>query len=52
MTMRGWSWITLAVLIAAAFALRTLWLIDAMALWSDELYSVGKSFQPSPAQPR
>ena len=47
MTVRGWSWITLALLIAAAFALRALWLIDATALWSDELYSVGKSFQPS-----
>ena len=43
----GWLW--LAGLIAAAFALRTLLLIDATALWSDELYSVGKSFQASPA---
>ena len=50
MTVRGWSWITLALLISAAFALRTLWLIDATALWSDELYSVGKSFQPSLAE--
>ena len=47
MTVRHRPWITLALLIAAAFALRTLWLIDATALWSDELYSVGKSFQPS-----
>ena len=38
-----------AVLLALAFGLRTLLLIDATALWSDELYSVGKSFQPSPA---
>ena len=36
-----------AALIAAAFAARTLLLVDATALWSDELYSVGKSFQPS-----
>ena len=50
MTVRGWSWITLALLISAAFALRTLWLIDATALWSDELYSAGKSFQPSLAE--
>ena len=28
-----------------AFALPTLLLIDATALWSDEFYSVGKSFQ-------
>ena len=41
----GWLW--LAGLVAGAFALRTLQLIDATALWSDELYSVGKSFQPS-----
>ena len=41
-------WTLLAVLVAAAFAMRTLVLIDATALWSDELYSVGKSFQPSP----
>ena len=47
MTVRSGSGITVALLIAAAFALRTLWLIDATALWSDELYSVGKSFQPS-----
>ena len=41
-------WTLGAGLVAAAFALRTLSLIDATALWSDELYSVGKSFQPSP----
>ncbi|MEC8215258.1 MAG: hypothetical protein VX069_09335 [Cyanobacteriota bacterium] len=39
----------LAVVVAAAFALRCLLLIDATGLWSDELYSVGKSFQASPA---
>lgn len=33
--------------ICAAFALRGLGVIDATSLWSDELYSVGKSFQPS-----
>ena len=43
---KGFS-ISLALLIAVAFAFRSLWLIDATALWSDELYSVGKSFQPS-----
>ena len=43
-------WTLLAALVAAAFALRTLVLIDATALWSDELYSVGKSFQPSPLE--
>jgi len=37
----------LALLIAVAFAFRSLQLIDAIALWSDELCSVGKSFQPS-----
>ena len=36
-------------LVCAGFALKALWLIDATALWSDELYSVGKSFQASPA---
>ena len=30
-----------------AFGLRALLLVDATALWGDELYSVGKSFQPS-----
>ena len=37
---KGFS-IPLALLIAVAFAFRSLWLIDATALWSDELYSVG-----------
>ena len=45
--MQRWAW--LAGLICGVFALRTLLLIDATALWSDELYSVGKSFQASPA---
>ena len=45
--MQRWAW--LAGLICGAFALRALLLIDATALWSDELYSVGKSFQASPA---
>ena len=40
--------LVLAVGVAAAFALRCLLLIDATGLWSDELYSVGKSFQASP----
>ena len=31
---------------AVAFALRTLLLIGATALWSDELYSVGKPAEP------
>ena len=43
-----WPWI--AIGLALVFAGRTLWLIDATALWSDELYSVGKSFQPSFAE--
>ena len=37
------------VLTCIAFAVRTLLLLDATGLWSDELYSVGKSFQHSPA---
>ena len=37
----------LAMVCCAAFALRALSLIDATGLWSDELYTVGKSFQPS-----
>ena len=41
------SWIVVVVAICLAFGLRALLLIDATALWSDELYSVGKSFQPS-----
>ena len=35
------------VAVCLAFALKALVLIDATTLWSDELYSVGKSFQPS-----
>ena len=41
------SWLLLALAICLAFGLRALLLVDATALWSDELYSVGKSFQPS-----
>ena len=41
------SWLVLVVALCLAFGLRALLLIDATALWSDELYSVGKSFQPS-----
>ncbi len=37
----------IAAAFAAAFAIKALLLIDATGLWSDELYSVGKSFQPS-----
>jgi len=41
-------WIEMAVVLTcAAFALRSLGLIVATSLWSDEPYSVGKSFQPS-----
>ena len=40
-------WTLGAGLVAAACAANPV-LIDATALWSDELYSVGKSFQPSP----
>ena len=36
----------LVVLVCSVFALRALLLIDATGLWSDELYTVGKSFQP------
>ena len=44
------AWILLVVaVVCSGFALKALWLIDATALWSDELYSVGKSFQASPA---
>ena len=42
---RSWSLLVMAICIA--FGLRALLLIDATSLWSDELYSVGKSFQPS-----
>ena len=42
------SWgMAVVVLVCSAFALRALSLIDATGLWSDELYAVGKSFQPS-----
>ena len=42
------SWgMAVVVLVCSAFALRSLFLIDATGLWSDELYTVGKSFQPS-----
>ena len=41
------SWLLLALAICLAFGLRALLLVDATALWSDELYSVGKSFQPN-----
>ena len=40
-------WVVLVVALCLAFGLRALMLIDASTLWSDELYSVGKSFQPS-----
>ena len=41
------SWLLLVAALCGAFGLKALLLIDATALWSDELYSVGKSFQPS-----
>ena len=41
------GWLFLPALICSAFALQTFFLIDSTSLWSDELYSVGKSFQPS-----
>ena len=41
------SWLVLVVALCLAFGLRAVLLIDATALWSDELYSVGKSFQLS-----
>ena len=37
----------LVLLVCAAFAFRALGLIDATGLWTDELYTTGKSFQPS-----
>ena len=40
-------WLALVLALGLGFGLRALLLIDATALWSDELYSVGKSFQPS-----
>ena len=45
---RSASIVLVVALVCAGFALKALWLIDATALWSDELYSVGKSFQASP----
>lgn len=39
--------LVLVVLVCSVFALRALALMDATGLWSDELYTVGKSFQPS-----
>ena len=41
------SWLVLVMALCLAFGVRALLLIDATALWSDELYSVGKSFQPN-----
>ena len=40
------AWWVAVVLVCGAFALKVLGLIDAISLWSDELYTVGKSFQP------
>ena len=37
----------LVLVVCAAFAFRVLGLIDATGLWTDELYTTGKSFQPS-----
>ena len=37
----------ITLLVCTLFAFKALVLIDATGLWSDELYSVGKSFQPS-----
>ena len=37
----------ITLLVCSLFAFKALVLIDATGLWSDELYSVGKSFQPS-----
>ena len=42
---RLWAVVSVG-LVYLAFALKALLLIDATSLWSDELYSVGKSFQP------
>ena len=41
------SWLVAVLGLCLVFGLRALLLIDATALWSDELYSVGKSFQSS-----
>ena len=35
------SWLVLVMGLCLAFGVRALLLIDATALWSDELYSVG-----------
>ena len=46
----GWlgRWgMAMVVLVCSAFALRSLALIDATGLPCDELFTVGKSFQPS-----
>jgi mannosyltransferase len=48
MRLNRFAWL-LILLVCAAFALRALSLIEATGLWSDELYTVGKSFQPSVA---
>ena len=40
------GWFLPVTLVCGAFALKALGLIDATSLWSDELYTVGKSFQP------
>ena len=40
----------IAVLICCLFAFRALLLVDASGLWSDELYSVGKSFESNPSE--
>ena len=43
----GRRWVAMAVvLVCLAFVFKASLLIDATSLWSDELYSVGKSFQP------
>ena len=44
--MKRWL-LLLVLLVCAAFAFRALGLIDATGLWTDELYTTGKSFQPS-----
>ena len=38
------GWLIAVALVCGAFALKALGLIDATSLWSDELYTVGKSF--------
>ena len=40
-------WVVVSVaLVCLVFALKALLLIDSTSLWSDEFYSVGRSFQP------